>query len=151
MRYLLALLPLFFASTLTANAQTIKPLIDSQNYVFIAQIAQPLGTESRNLTYGTYNLKITKSKIVCSLPYYGRSRVASDPGTNPLEFTSNKFKYTVTPHKDGWKVSIKPRDAGDLDLLEIYVYPEGNANVQATFNGRDPIGFTGTVIAPTNP
>lgn len=152
MRYLLAFLPVFAASTLTANAQTVKPLVDTQNYVFVAASAQPLAGSERRLTISSYTVKITKDKIISNLPYFGReNNVPSSDVESALAFTSSKFNYTITPtKKDGWKVSIKPKDARDLDQIKLTIDADGYAVLQASFsgNGLDPIVFTGSITAP---
>ncbi|HEV2354514.1 MAG TPA: DUF4251 domain-containing protein, partial [Puia sp.] len=83
MRYLISFLSFLAAAPLTTSAQTVKPLIDTQNYVFVAQSAQPLAGSERPLTENVYYVKITKEKIVSYLPYSGNSRIAStDAVTN---------------------------------------------------------------------
>ena len=152
MRYLLALLP-FLAPAFTANAQTVKPLIDAQNYVFVAASVQPTGGSERRLTISSYTLKVTKDKIVSNLPYIGRSSVTpTDATESALVFTADKFKYTVTPGKNnGWRIVIKPRVEGYLDQLSLTVNEDGYAIVHASFNGLENISFTGQLIAPTAP
>jgi Domain of unknown function (DUF4251) len=152
MRYLLAFLP-FLASAFTASAQSVKPLIDTQNYVFVAASVQPIGGSERRLTISTYTLKITKDKIVSNLPYIGRSTVVpTDAVESALMFTSDKFKYTVTPWKNnGWRIAIKPKVAGYLDQINLTINDDGYTIVHASFNGLENISFTGQLMAPTNP
>jgi hypothetical protein len=153
MRYLLAFLPFlapaFTANAQTANAQTVKPLIDMQNYVFVAASVQPTGGSERRLTINSYNLKITKNQIVSNLPYIGNSSVVpTDAVESALMFTSDKFKYTVSPGKnDGWKIVIKPKEGGYLDQINLTISTDGFAVVHASFNGLGDISFTGQVIA----
>src|SRR6185436_11302977 len=60
--------------------QEIKNLIDSQKYVFKAQMVYPLGGRSRNLT-SDYDLRVTKESVVSYLPYFGRAYSAT-PGSS---------------------------------------------------------------------
>jgi hypothetical protein len=154
MRYLFAFLP-FLVSAFTASAQTVKPLIDTQNYVFVAASVQPMAGAERRLTINSYTLKITKGKITSSLPYVGReNNVPADETESALAFTSSKFNYTITPTKnDGWKVSIKPKDTRDLSQIKLTISSDGYTVVNASFsgNGLDPIQFTGQIVAPVNP
>ena len=155
MRYLLTFLPFLATSTLTTSAQTVKPLIDTQNYVFVAQAVQPMAGSERRLTISSYTLKITKGKIISSLPYFGReNNVPADEAESALAFTSSKFTYTITPTKDdGWKVSIKPKDTRDLSQIKLTISSDGYTVVNASFSGNnfDPIQFTGMIVAPGNP
>ncbi|HUB62274.1 MAG TPA: DUF4251 domain-containing protein [Puia sp.] len=153
MRYLLAFLPLFTVSTLASSAQSVKPLIDTQNYVFVAASVQPTGGSERRLTINSYTLKVTKNKIVSNLPYVGHSTIVpTDDVESALMFTSNKFKYAVSPgRKNGWKIAIKPKEAGYLEQINLTVTSDGYTVVNATFNGLDNISFIGQIIAPDNP
>lgn len=152
MRYLLAILS-FFVSTLAASAQSVKPLIDTQNYLFVASSAQPTGGSERRLTINTYTLRITKDKIVSNLPYFGRSTVTpTDAVESALMFTTDKFRYTVTPGKnDGWRIAIKPKETAYLDQLNLTISPDGYAIVHASFNGLENISFVGQIVSGDNP
>src|SRR5689334_2385103 len=75
----------------------IRQIIDSQNFVFKAQTALPIGGPSRQLT-SDYDLKITKDAVVSYLPYFGRAYSATPGSTdNGLNFTSKDFEYSSTP------------------------------------------------------
>src|SRR3954453_23196401 len=50
----------------------IQNLINSKNYVFVAQQALPLGGRTINLTT-TYSLRLTGDTLVSDLPYFGRA------------------------------------------------------------------------------
>ena len=152
MRHLLALLPLFLASTLPARAQSVTPLIDSQNYVFVANSAQPRGSLARGLSNFKYTIRISKDTVVCGLPYWGRSSNAFDNGQSPLDFTSKKFSYKITPGKnDGWKVLIRPKDSPESVDLQLNIGADGFTSVTASFNDRQPISFTGAISASDKP
>ena len=60
----------------------IKILVDSQNYLFTAQRADPTSARTRILT-GDYTLQVTKDAIYCYLPYFGRAYVAPVDPTRP--------------------------------------------------------------------
>lgn len=151
MKYLLTILPILFATAQSTTAQTIKPLIDTQNYVFIAQTVQPLAGSERRLTINTYFLKITKDKIESNLPYTGHMTVAStDAMANALNISTGKFSYSVMPaRKNGWRVLIKTKDATYLDELKLSINADGSARLQASFNGLDDISFAGMVVDPS--
>ena len=128
-----------------------KSLVDSQNYVFIAQSASPMSGRVRQLT-PDYDLKITKSLIISYLPYYGRAYTAPiDPTQGGIQFTSKDFTYTATPRtKGGWDVLIKPKDYQDVQQMSLSISSTGYATLQVTSTNRQPISFNGYVRAPKN-
>src|SRR5258707_9279971 len=58
-----------------AKTAAIKNLVDSQNYVFVAQSAMPMSGNVRQLT-PDYDLKVSKSSIISYLPDSGRAYTA---------------------------------------------------------------------------
>lgn len=149
-RSMILLLTLMITVPHRSSAQPVKALVDSQNYVFQARTAQSLHGNIHQLTTDNYTLKITKEKIVSDLPFFGRAYVAPmDPGQTGFNFTSKDFEYTVTPgKKDGWIVSIKPKDFKDVQKIQITISSAGYAGVQIISTSRDEISFDGVVSPP---
>ena len=132
-----------------AKLAAIKNMVESQNYIFKAQSASPMGGRVRQLTTD-YDLKVTKETIVSDLPYFGRAYSAPmDPSKGGIQFTSKNFDYTLTPgKKDGWSVLIKPKDYSDVQQMTLTISSTGYASLQVISTNRQPISFNGTVVAP---
>jgi len=130
-----------------AKAASIKSKIDAQRYTFVAQYAQPLRGGQKYLT-SDYDLKVRKDSVIAYLPYFGRAYMdvpygATDDG---VKFTSTKFTYVVTPKKKGgWTITITLHDVKRTSKLNIDVFTNGTASVQALSNGRDVISFSGYI------
>ena len=126
----------------------IRNLIDSQNFVFKAQTALPMGRRSINLNTD-YDLKVTQESVVSYLPYYGRAYSATPGSSNGLDFTSKEFEYTVTEtkKKDGWDIVIKPKDTQLARELFLTTFKNGTANLQVTSNDKQNISFSGYITA----
>jgi hypothetical protein len=126
----------------------IKQLVESQNYIFIAQSAMPMGGRTRQLT-PDYDFKITKTAITASLPYFGRAYSAPmDPTQGGINFSTTSFNYTATPRKKGgWDISIKPADAKDVQQLFLSITETGYATLQVTSTNRQAISFSGYIDA----
>lgn len=156
-----ALLSLFVLTPFLVSAQSsaadkkaakltaIKTMVESQNYIFKAQTALPMSGRTRQLT-SDYDLKVTKENIVSYLPYFGRAYSAPiDPTKGGVQFTSKNFDYTLTPgKKDGWNVLIKPQDISDVQQMNLSISSTGYANLQVTSTSRQPISFSGVIVAP---
>ena len=126
----------------------IKNLVDSQNFVFKAQTALPMGRRSINLSTD-YDLKVTREEVVSYLPYYGRAYSSTPGSSNGLDFTSKDFEYTIkeTKKSDGWDIVIKPKDTQLARELLLTVFNSGTANLQVTSNDKQNISFSGYVTA----
>jgi len=155
--YLLTLLALCSLPTHTKaqdNKQStkeaaIKNMVDSQNYVFVAQTALPMSGRTRQLT-SDYDLQVSKTSIISYLPYFGRAYQAPlDPTKNSLDFTSKDFDYAATPgKKSGWRVTIKPKDNRDVQQMTLNISSSGYGILQVTSTNRQPISFNGYIKAP---
>ena len=130
----------------TDKATLVKNMVEAQDYVFVAQSALPMSGRVRQLT-SEYDLQIGKDTIVAYLPYFGRAYVApigsNDGGIN---FLSKDFDYQKADRKKGgWDISIKPRDAKDVQQLTLNISSDGYASLQVTSNNRQAISFNGYI------
>ena len=135
-----------------AKLTAIKNMVESQNYDFQAQQALPLGGRTRQLTTD-YDLIVTKQTITSYLPYFGRAYSAPiNPAEGGIRFTSKDFDYQLTPNKkDGWTAVIKPKDYRDVQSMTLSISSEGYTNLQVTSINRQPISFSGIIVAPKPP
>lgn len=142
---------IILAASSIVKAQDKKPdemkrIIESQNYIFKAQMVNPLGGGSRQLT-PEYDLSITKDTIISYLPYFGRAYTAPiDPTEGGIKFTSTHFEYKSPKDGKGWEITIKPNDVRNVQELYLTIFDNGNATLQVTSTDRQSISFNGYVI-----
>ncbi|MCW3464619.1 DUF4251 domain-containing protein [Chitinophaga nivalis] len=129
-----------------AQTARVKSLIDARSYVFVAQTALPMNGRSRQIT-PDYGITVTTDSIVSYLPYFGRAFVATIGETkSPLDFKTKDFVYTATPgKKDGWEITVKPKDQREIQSLSLSVTSSGYASLQVISTNRTPISFNGYV------
>lgn len=133
----------------SSKAASLQKMLEDQQYSFKPQSVTPLSGRLRQLDAG-YELKVSKEKITCQLPYFGRAYSAPmDPAANSFQFSSTQFKHTVKARKkDGWNISIVYSDAGDVKQMQLTVFSNGSASLQATSNNRQSISYNGYITAP---
>jgi hypothetical protein len=147
MKSLLLIMALGLGITAGAQSKNTKALVEDQNYTFKAQQALPLGGRTRILT-SDYDLKVSKDKVVSYLPYFGQAYQAPiDASKGPLDFTTKDFNYASVPgKKDGWTVTIKPKDNRDVQQLILTISSAGYASLQVISTYRQAITFTGVIV-----
>ena len=138
------------SSTLPANAQVndtaqLRQMIDSSNFIFKATSAKPQSSPSKVLTTGEYDLAVSKNKIVSFLPYFGRAYTAPPGEDGGIKFTSVDFKYTAEKSKNGWRITIIPKDVTSISKLYLDVSTGGYATLQVTSNNRQSISYYGVM------
>lgn len=129
--------------------QDIKKMMDNQNFVFMAQMALPLGWKTINLNYD-YSLTVSKDSLDCYLPYFGRAYVApynpTDPAETGIRFKTKKFDYNNSLKKSGWEITLIPHDVKETRQLILTVSELGYASLNVISNNRQAISFNGYVM-----
>ncbi|AZA78413.1 DUF4251 domain-containing protein [Chryseobacterium sp. G0186] len=150
------------ASQGSSDPKTVNTLIDSQEFTFHAQRANPTNydvinvmnslpntTSTRMLNLdGDYTIDVTKSSVEVVLPYFGRLFNPSygNPDSNSYRFTSKDFTINKSQNKKGtWTFRIKPNDVKTVDEINIEVFKNGKAFVSMRSNDRQPITYDGYV------
>src|SRR3954470_7498497 len=126
------------------NDSTMKELVNSKYYTFVAQYAQPLGGRQRALTT-EYTLTVHNDSLISYLPYYGQAYVAPiNPADAGLEFTSTNFDYAATPSgKGNYTITIKPKNESKANQIILTVTSTGYGNLQVQSSNRQTISFRG--------
>lgn len=127
----------------------VKKMVDNQNYVFMAQFANPMGWRTINLNYN-YNVVVSKDSIDSYLPYYGRAYVApynpTDPSETGIQFKSKQFDYQASvSKKSGWAITVVPHDVKETRKFIFNISDEGFATLSVTSNNRQSISFNGYI------
>ncbi len=126
------------------NASSIKNMLDSQKFVFVAEMVNPLRGRTRQLT-SLYDVTVQNDSLVSYLPYFGRAYTAplnsSEAG---IQFTSTKFSFHATQLKSNkWDLVVKPNDVISGPELRFTIFDNGSASLMVTSNSKDPISFSG--------
>ena len=128
------------------NNASLQQLINSKNYTFLAQYAQPLGRRQIPLTT-EYTLTVHNDSLISYLPYFGQAYVAPiNPEDAGLNFTSTNFDYVANPTKNGgYTIIIKPKEESKATQLILTVTSSGYANLQVQSQNRQAISFRGVM------
>ena len=124
---------------------TVRNMIESQSFVFIARYVNAVGVRSRNLS-GGYEISISKDTIKSYLPFFGRGYVAPiSPADVDFDFISTKFTNTTRPARRRWNISIKPKDQKYLTELYFIIFDNASASLTVTSNDHSSISYNGYI------
>jgi hypothetical protein len=127
------------------DSTTVKTLIYTPAFVFLAQYVNPSGGRRRDLSQG-YELTVLKDSLISYLPYFGRGFIAPlSPTDLDYDFTSTKFSYLVTQVKRGWAITIKINDQKYLREMYLRVFDNGAADLTLTSLDRSSISYDGYI------
>jgi hypothetical protein len=151
MKYIIIILPLLLTLTKMIQAQekeeaTTQQIVESKNYIFKAESANPLRGRVRHLT-SDYDLVITGDTVIASLPYFGRAYTAPiNPAEGGINFTSSDFDYILDKKKKGrWEILIRPKDVSDTRELQLTIFDNKKASLWVNNTNRESISFNGYI------
>ena len=124
----------------------VKEMIEDSSFVFKAQMALPMGGNSRYLT-SSYDMEVSDAAITTYLPYFGRAyRAPADLTGGGIDFESTDFEYKVRERrKGGWDIRITPNDAEDVREMFLTVSENGTASLRVSSDRRQSISFNGYI------
>lgn len=129
-----------------ADKNNVKQLLDSKEYIFKAQSTTSLRGSFQQLT-SEYDLRLYGDSVVSYLPYFGRAYTAPlDSRESGIQFTSTQFDYNVSGRKNGWDVTLRPKDVSSIQQMILNVTKSGRASLQVTSTNREPISFNGIIV-----
>ena len=125
----------------------IQRLLESKNFTFVAESANPMSGGNIRLTSSNYQLKFYKDSLDSFLPYFGTAfRAQYGASQSPLIFSSSDFTYEAkTSRKGSLTITIKINNPGDPDVLTLSVSPLGYGTLQVNSIDRQPITFYGFI------
>lgn len=142
-----------------------KALIDSQQFTFHAQRANPTnmdvinamnsmgtGGASRMLNLDSgYTLELRKDEMTVTLPYFGRMYNASmDTDRNSYRFDSKDFTVNKSAGRKGSSIfRIVPSDTKNVRQIVMEVYNNGKTYVSVEADDRQAISYDGYITANT--
>lgn len=128
------------------SSDEIKDMVDSSQFVFVADRVSPLRGRTRFLT-SYYDVVVKKDSLTSFLPFFGRAFQAPiEPARGGIQFTSTNFTYKVIPKNNNeWNVFIKPNDYTDVQQLYFNIFDNGNASLNVVNTHKDPISFSGYI------
>jgi len=130
-----------------AREAQVKQLVESQNFIFLAQTMYPTGARSRQIATDNYTVVVSKDTVISDLPYIGKA-YTSTPGSTDggIRFTSTKFEYNISPGKKaGWNISVKPTDQSDVREMSFIITESGSTTINILSNNRQSISFLGNI------
>ena len=126
----------------------IASMVNAKDFAFRASQMLPSGGRSRMLNE-SYLFTVKPQEVVADLPYAGRA-FTTTPGSSDggMRFTSRDFSYQqATGKKNGWVITINPKDQNDIRECLLTVYANGNADLSITSNSRQLIRYSGYLQA----
>ena len=133
---------ILFTNAQDLDAITVKTMVDSGKFIFVAQTMVPSGGVSQSLNY-PYDVKISTNSLVTQLPYIGRAYTGILPNEAGVNFTSSKFDYKSKFRKKKWEITVRPKDTRDIRELQFTVFDNGTTTLILVPSNKQAITYYG--------
>lgn len=124
---------------------SVKELVESRNYEFIADRALPQRGGSKDLTTTSNFLRVTDSIAYASLPFYGRAYNVAYGGPGGINFKGEIYDFSLQENEKKLNLVLSFKVKGDADQFDcIFTISSGTSvTLSVTSQQRDPISYYG--------
>jgi hypothetical protein len=127
------------------KAEEINKLTEGRDLRFLAQFAHPMTGGSIHLT-SEYTLDVVGDSLSAWLPYFGRAYSIEYGGRDGgIKFNASPEQIAWETEKQGKRVIMEVKTAGDVYRLNLQITPAGYATLDVSSVNRQSIRFSGIV------
>ncbi|PRZ24137.1 DUF4251 domain-containing protein [Flavobacterium granuli] len=128
------------------KARQIAILIDSKEFVFVANKAFPLGFRDIDLTTNPNFIAFKPDFIRSEMPFFGRGYSGIGYGGDTgLKFEGKPSEFTIEKGKNTYEIKATVRGKQDVFNILLSVFFEGNARLTISSNNRSSISYNGEI------
>lgn len=165
MKYLVVLFMILSVSGL--NAQTkkekkaaeekvfeeVKSLLESMEFTFTADWANPLGGQRINLINNPNSLIFSESLIEADLPYFGVAQIASYGGNTGIDFKieNPEVEKEFNERKEKYLIRFRGKNSTEVLNCILTVFKNKNASLNVQSSNRNSINYDGRISETVKP
>ena len=125
----------------------VEALVDSKEYEFVADRANPQGTRSIDMTTNDNFFRFKKDSIHSEMPFFGRaySGVAYGGGGGGLDFEGPMKDYSIVKGKKDYTIKVDVRGDSESYSILLKVFFNGNASLTINSSNRSSINYNGKI------
>lgn len=124
-------------------------LVDSKDFVFVADKALPQGYKTIDLTTNPNYVKFQPDFIKSEMPFFGRAYSGGGyGGDGGLDFEGKPEEYAINKGKNAYQLKAVVKGRNDTYTLSLSVFFEGSASLTISSNKRSTISYNGEISAP---
>jgi hypothetical protein len=125
----------------------IEALVNTNNFMFVANRAIPQGYPTVDLISNPNHLKFSPELIDSYMPFFGRAYQVNVNHEGGFKFVSKPDLYDLVKTKKGYEIKVKVKDKNDSYDIFMNISPEGTALLTISSNNRSTISYNGAIEA----
>jgi hypothetical protein len=129
-----------------ALKKEVENLVNSKNFIFIAETAFPAGYRSVTLSSSSYSVEFHPDLIISNLPYFGRTYNAGAAfGDAGLKFEGPPTEYSLETTKKKHEIRTVVKGLTDNYQIILLVSFDSSASLSVVSNNRNSISYNGQI------
>jgi hypothetical protein len=125
----------------------IEALINSKDFVFVANYALPMGAKQVDLRSNPNYVKFNPELFDGFMPFFGTAYSGIGfGGDNGIKFRDKPETYNIEKKKKNFQVDAKVKGENDVYRLSLSVSFEGSASLSIISNNRGTISYQGEIF-----
>lgn len=122
-----------------------EALVNSKNFMFVANRAIPQGYPTVDLISNPNHLKFSHDEIDSYMPFFGRAYQVNINHEGGFKFIAKPDSYDLVKTKKGYEIKVKVKDKNDSYDIFLNISPEGTALLTIASNNRSTISYNGNI------
>jgi hypothetical protein len=123
----------------------IEALVNTKNFMFIANRAIPQGYPIVDLISNPNHMKFSPELIDSYMPFFGRAYQVNINQEGGFKFMAKPESYDLVKTKKGYELKVKVKDKNDTYDIFLNISPEGTALLTISSNNRSTISYNGDI------
>ncbi len=122
-----------------------EALVNSKNFMFVANRAIPQGYPTVDLNSNPNHLKFSPELIESYMPFFGRTYQVNFNREGGFKFKAKPESYDLLITQKGYDLKVKVKDNNDSYDIFLNISPEGTASLTIASNNRSTISYNGNI------
>ncbi len=126
----------------------VNDLLNSYEFTFVAESTNaplPVG----NITLSDqYTVRVTKDKIDCYLPYYGKNDLPNMSASNPFDFSTGQYTLRVQSNDEDPKlieIKAESQENNNRYTMTFEVFSNGSTSLTMEYNRGSTLIYRGYI------
>ncbi len=127
----------------------VQGMLDSKEFVFVAQRALPSSGPSVDLTGNPNYLKFHPDSIEGRMPFFGRAYSGANyESGSGLIFEGKPTEFTMEKGKRNYEIKAKVKSPNDSYSITLSVFTDGSGTLTVSCVNRSTISYQGEIRLP---
>ena len=124
----------------------IETLVNSNDFVFVAKYAMPMGARQVDLTSNPNYVRFSPDLMDGYMPFFGTATSGIGYNDPTIKFKDKPETFNIEKKKKNFQIDGKVKGENDIYRISLSVMFEGSASMSIISNNRGTISYQGEIF-----